>query len=285
MKNKKIAFLHIPKTGGTALEWKIFNAYRPQDPHFYFSFLASDGSKGKSWYGMPERFESRPNVFTEIMKNEHFLNSSVISGHYSHSILKYFKDIDFNKKITILRDPISRSISNICEHTRLHVANEKNKLPHDIWKFGTATTPPEKSPEYWDFMYTLITNSITKNNSIDSILPHESMMITNAMTHILGGSNLSSVVEPNLSAAKDFIDDPNTYIADFSDYNHTVQKMILDVGLDKVNLSNNTLGQGNPHSNRSVPLNHNEHQKIIDLIADLNQRDIELYNYFQKTIA
>jgi hypothetical protein len=282
MKDKKIAFIHIPKTGGTALEWKIFNAYRFQDPHFYFSFLATDGSKGKNWYGMPEMFESRPDIFTEIMKNEHFLNSSVISGHYSHSILKHFNGIDFNKKITILREPISRSISNICEHTRLHVANKNNKLPHDIWKFGKATTPPEKSPEYWEFMYILITDSITKNNRIDAILPHESMMITNAMTHMLGGSNLASVVEPNLSAAKDFIDRPDTYIADFSNYNETVQKMMLDVGLDKVSLANNILGNGDPHSNRSVGLNHNAPQKMIDLIADLNQADIELYDYFKK---
>ena len=120
MNKDKIAFLHIPKTGGTALEWKIFNAYRVDDPHFYFSFLASDGSKGKSWYGMPERFEARPEVFPQIMQNEHFLNSKVISGHYSNAILRHFEGIEFNKKITILREPVSRAISNLCEHTRFH---------------------------------------------------------------------------------------------------------------------------------------------------------------------
>jgi len=264
MKNKKIAFIHIPKTGGRSLDSLIWNTYKNKNDSFLYSFFGRDKSNGANQRGMSERYENRPDIIEIIKNDDHFKESSFITGHFSYSVLALFDEYKFDV-CTMLREPISRVISNIYQYTN-HFPKEK------IWKFGGNVVPKKGTNEYWSEIYKILNESET----IRGLCPHENMMLRDGMVHMIGGTNLATYTK-DAPLDKALSNAESVSFSIFEDYNNTARQMLESVGIYDVDFSQNSLGDGNPNKN-AKHFNYGCPDNVISLIESMNKSDIIFYD-------
>jgi len=238
---KKILFIHIPKTAGTSLsEWikRHYNfnevMYTPTWEKFQYSTIRDLRSK---------RF---------------------IQGHFTANIIDYIPDSKNFHKITLLRNPIDRVISNFY-HLKL-----TPDIPHDH---------PVKAKSFtiYDFLEHPVTNylasnyqtlSLTKRNKIN---PAEFDMLINAPFSYY--NKIKKQIH-TIDKAVDFINSFSV-IGVYEKLDLFVKMLSKELGFFDQIISGEYRAT---IKSKIIP------EDAIKKIEEKNQLDIELYNYVLKKI-
>jgi len=209
-----------------------------------------------------------PELVEDFKNSPHFQQSKVLFGHTTYGLGELFPEYNF-EYLTVLREPIERTISNIAQFSNIMKNNE-------YVKFGAHVTKHDKfSDEYWDFIYDVL----TKEYPTRGLLVHENMYLRNCMTHILAGSKYLDVNEvANIDLA--LKNSENIKISFFDNFNEGIQKSFDELNIS-IDMSKNIKAKhGKPQDNPNKTKHgkyYNAPQKIIDFVIEHNQTDIKLY--------
>ena len=263
----KIAFLHIPKTGGAALEHFLRHLY-PDDPQWYFSFFGLDSSNGRNQV-LIEAMQPGDSEQRRIASSAHFQNAHVVAGHFSANLAELFPDYSF-RYFTILREPVSRVISNIYQYS----SPAANGQPA---RFAGRTVPDRISDPgaYWAAVGGILREA--NFGRVFGLMPHESMMLNNGMCRMLAGAPLhTNASQVSVRAA---LDRANTMaLAWFSDFNASVTSALASVGIPLVlDERTNRRGAGSPAAHTNHSPDYGCPDDVRHLITRMNQSDLELY--------
>jgi len=80
---RKIVFLHIPRTGGVALESYLY-CLRPDDPYWFFSFFGLDSPQNANRVVI-ESMTRGDKTHLAVRSNVHFQLATVVAGHVSRN--------------------------------------------------------------------------------------------------------------------------------------------------------------------------------------------------------
>jgi hypothetical protein len=273
----KVVFLHTPKTGGGAMEYFFYEQFK-SNRNYFVSFFGVDDSrfnndelvtkrKGGN-HCLIEGIFKNPELVEDFKNSPHFQQSKVLFGHTTYGLGELFPEYNF-EYLTVLREPIERTISNIAQFSNIMKNNE-------YVKFGAHVTKHDKfSDEYWDFIYDVL----TKEYPTRGLLVHENMYLRNCMTHILAGSKYLDVNEvANIDLA--LKNSENIKISFFDNFNEGIQKSFDELNIS-IDMSKNIKAKhGKPQDNPNKTKHgkyYNAPQKIIDFVIEHNQTDIKLY--------
>lgn len=276
MKNiDKVVYLHIPKTGGAAMEYFFYDQLKCHR-NYFLSFFGHDDSKvfhdelatsGSNhclieslWYNEP--------LVKKLANSPHFQSSVLLFGHTTYSIKDMFPEYSF-RFISTIRDPIERTISNIIQLT----VDMKTYL-----KFGAYQIhSPLYSNEYWKSIYDILSHGFP----IKGLMRHENLFLQNCMTRIFQGDKyLPQRIELDINKAIE--NSKNICIANFNDFNNTLQNC-MNINNIPIDMSGNIRAKnGSPSYSKDKEKYgkyYNATKDIIRTITDINLIDIELYNY------
>lgn len=281
MSNKdKVVYLHTPKTGGGSMEWYFWN----QTKHlktFFLSFngidyshfnddeLATKGPKGNKCLIEVIHRDSR--IVDTYNASPHFDACRLLLGHTTSSIGDLFPKYNF-EYMMVIREPIERTISHLCQYSAVPPRTGVGV------KFGrNFTQHPKYSPEYWDFIYDIITKP-----PVPGLLTHENAYLSNCMSKIIIGSKLSQIDEPiELQYVKWKAKDIR--ISTYDNFNEGIQQSFDHFNIP-IDMSNNVFAQkGKPSLNpnkKKTGKYYGAPQKVIDFVTETNQTDIQFYNWF-----
>jgi len=226
--NQKVYFIHIRKTAGTAMREQIaFNIPREQR--------------------CPELSEFELFVKHERDGIEEYLSQfDFFSGHY-YTLAQYLPSDTF--KFTILRDPISRCISEIN-----HIYSDKMDLLHEY------------------------TKGMTKAEALDDTKVRE--QLENAQTkHLVmnaGGEYDSMSDSERLESAKKFLDELSFFGLQ-EQFETSIFLLSRELGWQlppKIKKINDKITKDGMKIHHKIP--------FIGKIYNLNRLDIQLYKYAQK---
>lgn len=267
VQREKLAFSHIPKTGGLALESYLMRVY-PEHPTWFFSFFGLDSSKGANRV-VVESMQPGDDSHHRVASNPHFQSATMVAGHFSTNLETFFPEYSF-RYFTILREPVSRVISNIFQYSAV-LADEgqtkfgKHRLPCKISSVGA----------YWSAIGEILQES--RGGPIDGLMPHESMMFINGMCRMLSGAPLHTFT-PDVSLQAALERAATMEIAWFSDFNATVTSMLAALGVPLVlDATTNYRGEGSPPDRMTHSPDYGCPDDVRALIARMNQSDLELY--------
>lgn len=268
VQSEKIAFLHIPKTGGRALGALFDRFAASDDPHWFFSFFGNDSSRGANRV-MVEAIRPDDDMQRAIAQNPHFQNARIVAGHFSRNLEEFFPGYSF-RYITVLREPVERVISNIYQYSGATDSDGRSI-------FGGRALPNrvEQRQAYWACIGELLRQA--RGRHVPGLLPHESMMLSNGMCRILSGAFLHTYT-PHVSVAAALTGAASTQIAWFSDFNGSVAAALAALGVDlPLDASTNPTGMGDPSANLNRDSSYGCPEDVRNLIAQMNQSDLELY--------
>jgi hypothetical protein len=271
--NNKVVFLHTPKTGGGAMEYFFHEESKKIRRNYFFNFNGIDDShfiKDELSTKHPlgnkcviETIENNKSIIERYKDSIHFKQSKFLMGHTTYNFGSYFPEYNF-KYITVLREPIIRTLSNILQFSQ--------ETRNDRVKFGGYYTTHKKATEgYWEFIYELLSNEYP----IKGLMVHENHFLSDCQTKILQGAKYTNNQEkPNLNLALN--NSELIYYSFFDDFNNGLQK-----SFDKVNIpfdmsKNITVNNQNNKKNKLGEF-YNTPKKVIDWVIDNNKNDIELY--------
>lgn len=272
---EKVVFLHIPKTGGAAME-KFFYKQLDNKRNFFLSFFGHDDSKKykdslstiKTNQCMIESIWYNSELQERLKNSAHFKQAKLLLGHTTYSIKDLFPEYTF-KFITIIREPIERTTSNIAQLTR-------NKGYPQV-RFGSYIIDHELySDGYWND----ISRILDKGLPVKGLLRHENCFLENGMCRVIQGDKYLS---EHMSIDMDIIEENLQHIcvAKYDDFNNTLQHC-LDRYNIPIDMSLNTAASnGKPApintAKQKYGQNYNAPQKILDWVEKNNQLDINLY--------
>jgi hypothetical protein len=266
LNKSKIALMHIPRTGGTALGSHLFHQTRA-DPTYFFSFFGLDSSGGANRV-VVERLRSGDEDHRRLMANDHFLASRVVMGHFSRDLANVFDQMDF-RFATVLREPVDRTISMIYKYTA---------DLGDRCRFGELPVPSKsREPDaYWDEIHRILCTAGA--GPIPGLLPHENTVMFDGMCHMVAGSPLHTyspsvdfgVVERHL---------PTFRFGLFQRFNETVSVLLRHLDLPIVlDERTNYGGGGNPVDRAGHRPFYGAPAKVIALVRARNENDLRLYD-------
>lgn len=276
----KLVYLHTPKTGGGSMEWFFWN----QTKHlktFFLSFngidysyfndnaLSTRGPKGNKC--VIETIHHDPRIVQTYNNSPHFETCRLLLGHTTSSFGELFPSYNF-EYMTVIREPIERTISNMCQFSQVSRGGE-------FVKFGAYRTPHRKySPEYWDFMY----ENITREFPIRGLMKHENSYMRNCMSKIICGDTYK---HPDCPVTLDQVLEKaeNIHISLYNDFNSGIQKHfdMFDIPIDMS--QNHFAKSGKPDQNnnkKNTDKYYGAPQKVIEFVEEHNQIDIKFYNTF-----
>ena len=278
VEKNKIIFLHIPKTGGRFLQKFLYHHTKKIRRNYFLSFTGFDDSahfndehSTKRKHGnkcLIETIHNRPEIVDMYNNSPHFKQSKLLMGHTTYSFGRLFPEYNFNY-VTVIREPIIRTLSNILQFTTSKNGKVYFGRNSDNLIVGTN--------KYWDFMYEIIKNQYP----IKGFMIHENLFLRNIQTRILQGSEFSSYDEIlNLDIAVE--NSKNIKYSFFDDFNKGLQKS-FDFYKIPINMSLNEIAEkGLPKTQENkqnkLGMYYGADKKMVDLIRQLNDIDIKLYN-------
>jgi hypothetical protein len=284
IEKEKIVYLHIPKTGGGAMERFLYDQLKTIRRNYFLSFFGWDDSRfygdnlsTNRTYGnrcLIEGVYKNKQLVEEFLKSNHFKQAKMLFGHSTSSLNDLFPEYKFNY-ITVLREPIERTVSNIVQ-----MSNELNGLI----KFGSHFFDAKKfTVEYWNNIYDIL----IQEYPVRGFLVHENLYLRNCMTHILQGTKYFNENEkPNLNLAIDNCRKIN--ISLYSNFNSGLQKSFNNTGIP-IDMSKNIKAlNGEPQLNinkQNTGIYYNAPKKIIDFVIENNQEDIKLYKLISQNLC
>lgn len=274
---EKVVFLHVPKTGGAAMDRFLYKQCRPFRRNFYLSFFGNDDSKfihddrsTQREYGnrfVIERLFADDEIVDALRASRHFREAKLLLGHTTCRFGSRFPEYSF-RYLTVLREPCERTISNIAQFSA--------RCPEGF-KFGDYRTSAKKySDEYWEFIYRIL----TREYPVAGLLVHENLYLRNCMTRVLAGGRYLDVHEkPNLMKA--LVSAQHVRVSFYEDFNAQLQRSFDALGIP-IDMSMNERGQGGEPRPAEAKRQHgrfyNAPQKLLDFVAEQNQVDLQLYD-------
>lgn len=282
LQKNKIAYIHIPKTGGGFLDRAFYKETKNIRRNYYLSFIGNDDSsfihdKRSTNGGNKCRVElafSRTNDIEQIKNGPHFKECYLFSGHFTSSIDELFPEY-LIKYFTIIREPIIRTLSNMLQFT-----NYKN---NECYFYGKSIKAEKFSLPYWEWMY----ERFQKEYPFKKLSIPENLFFSDIQTRILQGSKYVSLNEKAcFRDAISIVHDKKIRFSLFEDFNKGLQKNLnhnkIPINLEKIN----PRGHGIPISQTSkinkFGMYYGAPQKLIDLIETMNYNDILLYEKLAK---
>ena len=109
---KKFAYIHIPKTGGAAMQNYFYDQLK-QYRNYFLSFFGHDDSRffddDRSTHGsnqcLIESIHKNQKLVDKFKNSVHFKESKLLFGHITVSIEELFRDYSF-QYFAVVRDPI-----------------------------------------------------------------------------------------------------------------------------------------------------------------------------------
>jgi hypothetical protein len=277
VETEKVVFLHVPKTGGAAMEYYLYEQFKRIRRNYFLSFNGVDDSRfirDERSTARPmgnkcviERIFDYPSLPSEFLASPHFQEAKVLFGHTTFVLGQVFPGYRF-RYLTVLRDPIERTISNICQMSVVLKAEVK---------FGNHRTSAAKySEEYWDFIFEILSGDFP----IAGLLPHENIYLRNCMTHVLQGSRYVDPLEaPDLHLA--LANAMRAQVSFFDEFNAGIQRSFNALGVP-VDMSENLRAEGGAPSadpaKASLGRYCNAPPRVIEFVRETNQVDQRLYD-------
>lgn len=282
IEKNKVVFLHTPKTGGGAMEYFFYDQTKLIRRNYFFNFNGLDDSRfikddnsTKHDNGnkcLIEGIHNNNAVIKRYKNSKHFEQCKFLMGHTTYSIGDLFPEYNF-KYITVLREPIIRTMSNILQFTY---------VKDGYVKFGRHTEKCEKGSEkYWKFIYDIMSSEYP----IKGLMTHENHYLRNCQTRIMQGAKYNNIDE---------VADINTAIKNskeinysfFDDFNDGLQKSFDKLGIEIDMSLNHIAKNGTPDSQKNKQKKLGEYyganNNMIELVKEFNKIDIELYNTLYK---
>lgn len=277
VEHDKVVFLHVPKTGGGAMERFFYDQFTRIRRNYFLSFGGNDDSRfirdehstqaDEGNQCVIERlFEIRA-IAERYRESPHFRQAKVLFGHTTTSFGRMFREYQF-QYLAVLREPVERTISNISQFTW----QDANTI-----RFGAyGTTAKKFSDEYWEFIYAVL----SREYPVAGLILHENLYLRNCMTRILAGDMYLDVHEP-VQIYKALVNTQHMRVSFFDEFNAGLQRSFDALGIP-IDMSQNVRAQsGTPKRakpKRALDRYCNAPQKLIDFIIDVNAIDIQLYD-------
>ena len=249
MKNKKIGFIHIPKTGGTYLE-NILNVMGPEKLINFFGEPGAGKTQKENGIPVIETMKPGDDKHKKLLSNKNLPTCELFVGHFSHNIEKCFDEpVDF---FTILREPIQR----VASLTKQFLTS---KTYSDMLMKGSDKIGDDV---FWENVYNYI-----KNKKTDGLLIHEVHGFSNYMTKVIAGCDIS---DPNVIVDDEIFNraihnlKKMKYIGFFENYKKTIDDILTIFNLDL------------PYDLQPIKA-HTIPPKVKELLIKLNNYDIKLY--------
>lgn len=214
IKDKKLGFLHIPRTGGTHLE-RVLN---PMGPDKFVNFFGANENQKQNHIPIIEDMKPGNAKHQMLLSNPNLKSCKLFAGHFSHNIKDCFdEEVDF---FTILRNPIQRVIS-------LSKQFLTSREYRDILSEGSQHTGDEK---FYENLYQYL---FTKNTT--GLLNHEVHGFSNYMTKVIAGCDISN---PNLKVDQSTLNQAiknlrkMKFFSLFEDYNLAISDTLTTLGCD-----------------------------------------------------
>lgn len=283
MEKNKVVFLHTPKTGGGAMEYLFYDQTKLISRNYFFNFNGLDDSRFYSdEYStkhpngnkcLIESIHTNKSIVERYNNSPHFKQCKFLMGHTTYSFGDLFPRYNF-EYITVLRDPIMRTISNILQFTYFKDGEVKFGKHRKICDKG--------SDEYWNFIYDIMLNEYP----IKGLLTHENHFLRNCQTRILQGAKYNDINEKvDLDTA--IKNSKKIHFSFFDNFNEGLQKSFDKTNI-KIDMSkNHAADKGIPKTQKSKEDKFGKYygasDKLVELITELNKTDIELYNKLKDT--
>jgi hypothetical protein len=276
IENNKVVFLHMPKTGGGAMRYLFYNETKNIRRSYMFNLNGYDDSQfykdGKSFNhrsgSNSELIHQNPKKVEEYKNHQHFKECKLIFGHISYSFGELFPEYNF-EYITVVREPVIRALSNIMQFTPSNGDMVSIGSNHEKCEVG--------SKKYWDFLY-----EVMSNYPVKGIMTHNNHGLSNCQTRVFQGAKYDSMDE-KVDLDKAIENSKHIHYSFFNDFNNGLQRS-FDLTNIPINMSNNKIGsKGLPTSQKDKQNTLGEFygadKKMIDLVKELNDKDIKLYEY------
>jgi len=267
VRRAKIALIHIPRTGGTALG-SLIHHQTLADPTYYFSFFGLDSSQGANRI-VVERLRRGDEDYDRLIANRHFRESRVVMGHFSTDLAAILADLDLELQFAaVVREPVDRAISLI--HQYSVDADEGGRL-------GDLPVPSKsrQTERYWQAIERILLTH--RGGPIPGLLPHESMMLSNGMCHMIGGSPLHTF-SPAIGFDRVLARLPSFKLALFERFNETCGALLRELAVPvRLDAETNYGGEENPAARSRHRPRYGAPRAVIDLVRSLNEDDLRLY--------
>jgi hypothetical protein len=267
VRRAKVALVHVPRTGGTALG-SLIHHQTLADPDFYFSFFGLDSSRGANRI-VVERLRRGDEDYHRLIANRHFLDSHVVMGHFSTDLAELLADLDLDLQFAaVVREPVGRVISLV--HQYSVDAGEASR-------FGDVPVPSKSraTEDYWRAIARILSSH--RGGPIPGLLPHESMMLSNGMCHMIGGSPLHTY-SPRIGLDRALGRLPSFKLALFERFNETCGALLRDLAIPvRLDAGTNYVGEENPTDRTGHSQHYGAPPEVLDLVGSLNEDDLTLY--------